>query len=83
MGDLSCIMPVVHPYAGGSIGTSHGKDYYINDPEKACVKNAKWQLTMLNLLLCDGAKRAKEIISNFKPIFASKNEYLSYISVRE
>lgn len=79
MGDLSCIMPVVHPYAGGSIGTSHGKDYYINDPEKACVKNAKWQLTMLSLLLCDGAKRAKQIISEFKPLFASKTEYLSYI----
>lgn len=79
MGDLSCIMPVVHPYAAGSVGTSHGKDYYINDPEKACVKNAKWQLTMLSLLLCDGAKRAKQIISEFKPLFASKTEYLSYI----
>ena len=79
MGDLSCILPVVHPYAAGSVGTSHGKDYYINDPEKACVKNAKWQLTMLSLLLCDGAKRAKQIISEFKPLFASKTEYLSYI----
>ena len=79
MGDLSCIMPVIHPYAGGSVGTSHGNDYYINDPDKACVKNAKWQLTMLNLLLCDDGKRAKKIISDFKPLFASKNEYLDYI----
>ena len=79
MGDLSCIMPVIHPYAGGSVGTSHGNDYYINDPDKACVKNAKWQLTMLNLLLCDDGKRAKKIISDFKPIFASKKEYLDYI----
>lgn len=79
MGDLSCIMPVVHPYAGGSVGTSHGMDYYINDPEKACVKNAKWQLTMLKLLLKDNGKRAKQIISDFKPLFASKDEYLSFI----
>ena len=79
MGDLSCIMPVIHPYAGGSVGTSHGNDYYINDPDKACVKNAKWQLTMLNLLLCDDGKRAKKIISDFKPLFASKKEYLDYI----
>ncbi len=79
MGDLSSIMPVVHPYAGGSVGTSHGNNYYIADPEKACVKNAKWQLTMLNLLLRDDAKRAKQIISEFKPLFATKNEYLSYI----
>lgn len=79
MGDLSSIMPVVHPYAGGSVGTSHGNNYYIADPEKACIKNAKWQLTMLNLLLRDDAKRAKQIISEFKPLFATKNEYLSYI----
>ncbi|MBE6808324.1 MAG: amidohydrolase [Ruminococcaceae bacterium] len=79
MGDLSSIMPVVHPYAGGSVGTSHGNNYYIEDPEKACIKNAKWQLTMLNLLLRDDAKRAKQIISEFKPLFATKNEYLSYI----
>ena len=26
MGDLSMIMPVIHPYAGGAVGTSHGKD---------------------------------------------------------
>ena len=79
MGDLSCIMPVIHPYAAGSTGTSHGNDYYINEPEKACVKNAKWQITMLCLLLCDDAKRAKQIISEFKPLFSSKKEYLNYI----
>ncbi len=79
MGDLSCIMPVVHPYAAGSTGTSHGNDYYIENPEKACVKNAKWQLTMLSLLLCDGAKRAKQIISDFKPLFASSEEYLKFV----
>ena len=79
MGDLSSIMPVVHPYAGGSVGTSHGNNYCIADPEKACIKNAKWQLTMLNLLLRDDAKRAKQIITEFKPLFATKNEYLSYI----
>ncbi len=27
MGDLSCIMPVCHPYARGMSGTSHGSDY--------------------------------------------------------
>ena len=27
MGDLSSIMPVVHPYAGGAVGNSHGCDY--------------------------------------------------------
>ena len=79
MGDLSSIMPVVHPYAAGCSGKSHGNDYYIVDPEKACVKNAKWQLTMLKLLLSNNAERAKKIIAEFKPLFASKKEYLDFI----
>lgn len=79
MGDLSCLMPVVHPYAPGACGTSHGSDYYIDNPELACVKNAKWQLAMVKLLLENGASRAKKIISDFKPLFPSKEKFLSYI----
>ena len=78
MGDLGCIMPVVHPYAGGGRGTGHGNDYYIVDPDAACVKNAKWQITMLYLLLENGAERAKKIIADFKPEFASATEFLAY-----
>ena len=79
MGDLSCIMPVVHPYSAGSRGSSHGNDYYIAEPDKACVDSAKWQLAMLTLLLKDGGERAKKIIKEFKPMFSSKNEYLEYL----
>lgn len=79
MGDLSCIMPVVHPYAPGAVGKDHGKDYFIKDPDLACVMSAKWQLEMLSLLLKDGAARAKEIKANFKPLFPSKEAYFEYI----
>ena len=79
MGDLSCIMPVIHPYAGGAKGAGHGNDYYIVDPVAACVTNAKWQLTMLTLLLENGAERAKKIISEYEPQFASKEEYLAFM----
>ena len=78
MGDLSCIMPVVHPYAGGAQGTSHGNNYYIVDPEAACVKNAKWQLTMLTLLLQNGGERAKRIVEEYKPQFPSAKAFLAY-----
>lgn len=78
MGDLSCVMPVVHPYAGGRVGTSHGADIYITDPVAACVDSAKWQLAMLKLLLQDDAKRAYEIKKNYKAPFASIKEYLEY-----
>ena len=78
MGDLSGIMPVVHPYSGGSDGTSHGSDYKICDPEAACVTTAKWQVAILTLLLGDGAKEAKRIIADFEPRFKSIKEFLDY-----
>lgn len=79
MGELSCIMPVIHPYAGGAKGTGHGSDYYIVDPEAACVSSAKWQMTLLWLLLRDGAEKAKAIIADYKPMFASKEAYLEFV----
>ena len=78
MGDLSSIMPVIHPYAGGAYGTGHGKDYEIRDPERACIKSAIWQLTIIKLLLEKGAERANKIIKNFVPEFKSKEEFLAY-----
>ncbi|MBE7043249.1 MAG: amidohydrolase [Ruminococcaceae bacterium] len=79
MGDLSCIMPVVHPYAGGCTGKGHGNDYQIIDPVAACVSSAKMQLGMLLILLSDSAKRAYTIIDEFEPLFASKEEYFAFV----
>ncbi|MBO5270550.1 MAG: peptidase dimerization domain-containing protein, partial [Clostridia bacterium] len=79
MGDLSRIMPVIHPYAAGGKGQAHGNDYEIADPEAACVANAKWQIAMLALLLENGAERAKTIVESYVPEFESKDAYLSYM----
>ena len=79
MGDLSSVMPVVHPYAGGTIGTGHGNDFYIADPVAACIGSAKMQLAMLLILLGDGGKRAQEIVANYKAPFPSKEAYLAYM----
>ena len=79
MGDISNIIPAIHPYMPGAIGVSHGADYYIENPQLACVGSAKWQLELLNILLKDGGARANEIIKNFKPRFASKEEYFKTI----
>ena len=78
MGDLSCIMPVVHPYCPGARGAGHGNDYEVYDPDAACVRCAKWQLGMLKLLLENSAERAKKVLAEFKPQFASKEEFLAY-----
>lgn len=79
MGDLCTIMPVVHPYSCGATGKAHGSDYEITDPIAACVGSAKLQLTMIYLLLSNGAERAKKILSEFKPQFKSKDEYLAFV----
>ena len=72
MGDLSCVMPVVHPYAAGATGTTHGNNYQITGPIAACVTSAKFQMEMLYLLLKDNAERAKGIIEKFEPMFKAK-----------
>ena len=79
MGDVSNVMPALHPYCYGAAGTGHGKDYRIADPEKGCVDNAKWQLVMLHLLLENEAQRAKAVVANFTPAFPSIRAYLEYI----
>ena len=78
MGDLSCVMPVVHPYSGGARGKSHGNDYEIYDPEQACVGCAKWQVAMLYLLLGNNAVRAKAIVEQYEPMFDSFRAFLDY-----
>lgn len=79
MGDLSSIMPVVHPYCAGARGTDHGMDYEIHDPVAACVASAKMQLGMLYILLSNKAERAKKVIEEFVPTFASKEEFLAFV----
>ena len=79
MGDLSQVMPTVQSFCPGAKGTGHGMDYYISDPVGACVDNAKFQLAMLSLLLCNGAKRAKEVIESYHSNYASVKEYLEFV----
>ena len=79
MGDLSCVMPAIHPYAPGAEGISHGANYRIANPQLACIDCAKWQVMMAYLLLKDGAERAKKIVAEFEPKFASIKEYLDFL----
>ena len=79
MGDLACVMPMIHGYAPGAVGTAHGKDYYIEDPDLACVASAEVQIKLLRMLLCDGAKKAREVIESYEAPFASIKEYIEYL----
>ncbi|MBQ4528838.1 MAG: amidohydrolase [Clostridia bacterium] len=77
MGDVSCLMPVIHPYIPGASGRGHGKDYEISDPDTACCMSAKWQIMIIRLLLENDAVRAMKIIDEFEPRFSNRVEYLA------
>jgi len=83
MGDLSAIMPVIHPYMPGASGASHGSDYVIENPKTACIDSAKVQVIILRLLLEEDARRANFIIKNKKVPFVSKEEYFERMSKLE
>jgi hypothetical protein len=76
-GDISLIMPMLHPTVGGFLGNAHSKDFKISDPEMVYIIPAKaMALTVVDLLFDDG-RLAKEIKSKFKPSF-SKDSYLKF-----
>ena len=79
MGDVSAIMPVVHPHAGGSVGTGHGKDYYVQDKKLGCLYPAECLVLTAAKLLSDDAALGKKVIAEAKPYFKSKEEYLAAI----
>ena len=77
-GDISQIMPCIHPWVGGVSGALHTKDYFVSDEEFAYILPAKAMALTLIDLLSDGAKLANNIISNFRPKF-NKEEYLEFM----
>lgn len=78
LGDLSHIMPTLHPMFGGIRGELHSKEYSIIDEENLCLEPGKaLALTIIDLLF-DDAKGAKKILENFAPTM-TKEEYLNFM----
>ena len=79
MGDLSCVMPVLHPTGGGAEGTSHGSDYKLVSPEHAGIFGAKFITGMVFNLLCDNGSKLIKIKENYKPIFKDYKAYFDFV----
>jgi len=77
MGDLSQVMPVLHPYAGGAGGTPHGADYAIVDKPLAYLTPAKAMAAMVVDLLADGAAGAREVVVGARPPM-TREAYLAF-----
>ena len=79
IGDVSCVMPALHPHIGGARGTDHGKDYRIEDPVRACVDSAKVQCAVLARLLENDAAGAKRVLANARKDYPTIPEYLAMV----
>jgi len=79
MGDVSCVMPAIHPSIGGATGTSHTSGYTITDPVTACVDSAKVQCSILTHLLGEDAAGAKKILAEGRQNYPTIPEYLASI----
>jgi metal-dependent amidase/aminoacylase/carboxypeptidase family protein len=78
MGDLSQVLPVIHPYAGGASGEGHGADYRIADPERAIVNPAKAMALTVVDLLADGAAEARRVLAAARPPL-TRAGYLQFV----
>jgi amidohydrolase len=79
VGDLTHVKPVINFTHGGFTGALHSSDFKITDKYKAYIIPAKVMALTTYHLLKDNAKEAKQVITEFKPVF-TKEEYSHYIN---
>ncbi len=76
MGDVSHLIPALHPMIGGAEGAVHSEEFRIVDPELAYIIPAKAMAMTIVDLLADGAELAKEIRAKFEPKY-TRESYLA------
>lgn len=77
MGDLSHLMPALHPSMAGGYGEVHSREWHIRNPDEGYLAPAKaLALTAVDLLWHDAAE-ARRILENNRPRM-TKAEYLEF-----
>ena len=77
MGDVSHIMPALHPSMAGATGNNHAVDWAIADPQMAYIEPAKALAWMAADLLSGDASKGRRLVEEFEPLM-TKDEYLRY-----
>ncbi|HHW17597.1 MAG TPA: amidohydrolase [Firmicutes bacterium] len=75
MGDISHIIPSIHPYVGGVQGAAHTRTFKVVDLDMVTVIPAKLLAMTVVDLLYDDASTAKKVMDEFEPAY-SKESYL-------
>ena len=78
MGDVSHLMPVVHPWVGCVSGVLHGANYRLTDEKTAFTKTPQVLASTIVDLLWDDAAEAERICAAHKSEL-TKAEYLEYM----
>jgi amidohydrolase len=77
MGDLTQIMPGIHPYVGGASGRSnHAEDMVVDDYDLAVLQAGKAMAMTVVDLLADGAGKGRSVIAKHRPAM-TKDAYLA------
>ena len=76
MGDLSHLIPSIHPYVGGISGSAHARTFKVADLDMVTVIPAKILAMTAVDLLWDDASLGRSIKSTFTPAY-TKDEYLA------
>jgi hypothetical protein len=77
MGDLSQIMPILHPYMGGATGAGHSAEFRIVDKQLGYIQPAKALASMAIDLLADGGSGARDVMKTATPPM-TREGYLAY-----
>jgi amidohydrolase len=75
LGDISHLMPTLHPFIKAGKGKLHTEDFVIEDPQLAYVESAKGMAMTVVDLLYDGAREGLSIKADYKARY-TKEEYL-------
>jgi len=78
MGDISRLMPVIHPYVGGATGLGHGATYVVEDYALAVIKGAKALAYTAIDLLGDNASHGNSVTGGQRADM-SIPEYLKFM----
>jgi len=77
-GDISQLIPSIHPYIGGVEAPLHTREFQVTDIETACIIPAKLMAATIVDLLADNAKEGRTICKNFRPAM-TKEEYMKLL----
>ncbi len=78
MGDVSHIMPVVHPWVGCVKGILHGATFEMSNADVAFEKSPEVLAMTIIDLLYDDAAEARRICENFKPVL-TRETYCQFL----